>query len=104
MLAFAQDLADRFARLVDQPDLEEGDASRGFGLLKFDGETGDPEFVYLDCEPAAQAVGDQRRGVLLTAVHSEWRDGIRYENDLNCVVRISVPQALWVPGSNYLTE
>ena len=62
MLAFAQDLADRFARLVDQSDLEEGDASGCLSLLKFDSEAGDAELVYLDREPPAQAVGDQRLG------------------------------------------
>lgn len=61
MLAFAQDLADRFARLVDQSDFE-GDASGCLGLLKFDSEAGDAELVYLDREPPAQAVGDQRLG------------------------------------------
>jgi hypothetical protein len=41
MFAFAQNLANRLARLVDEPHLKERYACRSFRLLKLDGQAGD---------------------------------------------------------------
>lgn len=52
MFAFAQNLANRLARLVDQPHLKERYACRSFRLLKLDRQAGDAELVDLDRETA----------------------------------------------------